>query len=216
MSYITNESDTCVSSATLSRSASQMRDEIRLELQAIDPLDPLEQEHRADALAWIASGAGLLRIAKPATPPKHLVSYVAVIDANHILLVDHKNAQLWLPAGGHVEPDEHRRQTAARELAEELGFAPKHPIGARVMVSCTRTVGLTAKHIDVSLWYVVRADRRQRLAYDESEFNAVRWFPFTEVPLVRSDPHMSRFLTKLGAKLAVRNSRPAINSRVNR
>jgi hypothetical protein len=27
-------------------------------------------------------------------PPKHLVSYFAVVDGQHLLLVDHKNAQL--------------------------------------------------------------------------------------------------------------------------
>jgi 8-oxo-dGTP diphosphatase len=174
-----------------------MRDQIRNELESIDPLDALEQEHRADALAWIDSGAELFRVAKPATPPKHLVSYFAVIDGERILLVDHKNAQLWLPAGGHVEPQEHPRQTVARELEEELGFAPPHPIEAPVMVTCTNTVGLTSGHTDVSLWYVVRADLHQALKYDETEFNAVRWFPFAEVPLARSDPHMRRFLAKL-------------------
>ena len=174
-----------------------MRDHVRKELESIEPLDALEREHRANALAWIASGAELFRVAKPATPLKHLVSYFAVIDGERILLVDHKNAQLWLPAGGHVEPQEHPRQTVARELAEELGLVSPHPIEAPVMVTCTSTVGLTAGHTDVSLWYVVRADHRQALKYDESEFKAVRWFPFTDVPLERSDPHMSRFLSKL-------------------
>src|SRR5882724_7728074 len=99
-----------------------MRAHIRDELMAIAPLDATEREHLADALLWVDSGAELCRIAKPATPPKHLVSYFAVVDAGHILLVDHKNAQLWLPAGGHVEPGEHPRTTVSRELEEELGI----------------------------------------------------------------------------------------------
>lgn len=65
------------------------------------------------------------------------------------------------------------------------------------MVTCTGTVGLTAGHIDVSLWYVVRASREQPITVDQSEFMAVRWFAFAEVPLERTDPHMSRFLAKL-------------------
>src|SRR4051812_44566164 len=52
-----------------------MREEIRSELKAIEPLDALEHEHLADALAWVDSGAEIFRVAKPATPPKHLVSY---------------------------------------------------------------------------------------------------------------------------------------------
>lgn len=85
-------------------------------------------------------------------------------------------------------------------MQEELGFVPSHPVEAPLMVTCTSTVGLTAGHTDVSLWYVVHADRRQPLKYDGSEFNAVRWFPFAEVPLGHSDPHMSRFLSKLGSQ----------------
>lgn len=75
---------------------------IRREVASIQPYDELEKTHRIDALAWIDSGAPLFRTAKPATPPKHLVSYFAVVDGREILLVDHKSAQLWLPPGGHA------------------------------------------------------------------------------------------------------------------
>src|SRR5713101_5621549 len=99
-----------------------MRHRIRSEVTAIDPLDDLERQTIANVLAWIDSGAQLCRLEKPATPPKHLVSYFACIDNDHILLVDHKNAQLWLPTGGHIEPDEHPRTTVIREATEELGL----------------------------------------------------------------------------------------------
>ena len=179
-----------------------MRQQIRNEIAAIKALDALEQEQLIDALSWIDSDAELFRIAKPATPAKHLVSYFAVVDDGHILLVDHKNAQLWLPAGGHVEIDEHPRDTVLRELQEELGFTPSHEIDAPLMLTCATTVGHTAGHTDVSLWYVVHASRKQELQFDTSEFNAIRWFRFSEVPLQRSDPHMSRFLNKLSSQQA--------------
>jgi len=177
-----------------------MRDLIRAELTSIVPLDALEDEHLADALAWLDSGAELFRIEKPATPPKHLVSYFVVVDADHVLLVDHKNARLWLPSGGHVEPDEHPRTTVLRELQEELGLTADHAIEAPLMVTCTTTVGLTAGHTDVSLWYVVRASRRHPLKFDATEFHAVKWFKFSEVPLDRSEPHLGRFIKKLAKR----------------
>ena len=62
-----------------------MRSQIRDELIAIKPLDDLEREHLLDALTWVDSGAELFRVAKPATPPKHLVSYFAIVDDDHIL-----------------------------------------------------------------------------------------------------------------------------------
>ena len=179
-----------------------MRQQIRDEFTAMTPLDELEQSQIADALAWLDSGAELYRLAKPATPPKHLISYFVVIDDGHVLLVDHRNAQLWLPPGGHVEPGEHPRTTVERELQEELGFVAAHPIEAPLMLTVTETVGLTAGHTDVSLWYVVKASRNQEMRFDEQEFHSIRWFPFDEVPSGRTDPHMHRFLAKLSACVA--------------
>src|SRR5258708_1773347 len=174
-----------------------MRAAIRREVASIQPWDALEEIHQVDTLAWIDSGAPLFRIAKPATPPRHLVSYFAVIDGREILLVDHKSAQLWLPPGGHVEPGEHPRDTVVRELREELGFVAGHYIAQPLMITCTTTVDLTSGHIDVSLWYVVTAPRTQRVNYDEHEFAGVCWFRYSDVPLHRSDPHLARFLAKL-------------------
>ena len=149
-------------------------------------------------MAWVDSGAPLFRLRKPATPQKHLVSYFAVVDGENILLVDHKNAQLWLPSGGHVEPDEDPRQTVVRELKEELGLdVALERVGPPTMVTVTETVGITSGHTDVSLWYVVQGDRKHTIAFDEHEFNAVCWFPFAHVPLHRSEPHLKRFLAKI-------------------
>jgi 8-oxo-dGTP pyrophosphatase MutT (NUDIX family) len=148
-------------------------------------------------LAWIDSGVELCRLHKPATPPKHLVSYFALVDRNHVLLVDHKKAQLWLPTGGHVEPGEHPRTTVIRELAEELGLELNEAPQAPLMLTVSETVGTTAGHTDVSLWYVLNGDRQARLKFDTEEFYSVRWFHFDEAPMSRSDPHLSRFLSKL-------------------
>ena len=177
-----------------------MRGTVLAELQSISPADDIERGHLNDAIAWVRSGAPIFRTVRPATPPKHLVSYFAVVDEDEILLVDHKNAQLWLPSGGHVEPDENPRKTVVRELKEELGIElDQGVIGPPLMVTCTPTVGLVAGHTDVSLWYVIQADRTAPVSYDDKEFNAVGWFKFDQVPLQRSDPHLGRFLAKLRA-----------------
>src|SRR5581483_2751975 len=110
-----------------------------------------------DVLAWIESGANIYRIEKPDKPPKLLVSYFMVIDPDHdsLLLADHIKAQLWLPPGGHVELGEDPKQTVIREMQEELN---QEAVFIRnddqpFFVTVTRTVGLTAGHTDVSLWY---------------------------------------------------------------
>jgi len=174
-----------------------MRAEIREEVELIRPLDKLERESKLDLLAWIDSGAELCRLEKPATPPKHLISYFAVVDDDHLLLVDHINAELWLPTGGHVDPGEHPRDTALREAEEELSIEGEFLKEGPIFVTVTETVGKTAGHTDVSLWYVLRGDRKVDLDFDDSEFHEVRWFHKNDVPLDRTDKHMSRFLQKL-------------------
>ncbi|WP_110513232.1 NUDIX hydrolase [Herpetosiphon llansteffanensis] len=175
-----------------------MRSTIRGLVNQIAPLDLREQADCNKTLTWIDSDAPLFRTAKPATPPMHLVSYIVVYDpaTAQILLVDHRNAQLWLPCGGHVEPDEHPASTVSREIEEELGIEAQFYWPEPCFISVTETVGLTAGHIDVSLWYVVQADSQQTLRYDQAEFAQIRWFALDDVPLERSDPQLGRFLGK--------------------
>lgn len=174
-----------------------MRQAIRQEITAITPFDDQERDTQQEVLEWIDSGIELCRLSKPATPPKHLVAYFAVVDGDHLLLVDHINAELWLPTGGHVDPGEHPRDTALREAKEELGLVGEFLIEAPILLTSTETVGKTSGHTDVSIWYALKGQRSMALQYDHSEFNAVRWFHRDEVPMDRTDPEMGRFLKKL-------------------
>ena len=181
----------------LEQSDQSMREQIRSEVLTIHPLDELEATTIGDTLKWIDSGLELCRLDKPATPDKHLVSYFAIVDADHLLLVDHINAELWLPPGGHVEPNEHPKETALREAKEELSIAPSFPVDHPILITRTETVGKTSGHTDVSLWYVFAGKRTDAYLFDRSEFASIRWFHRDEIALERSDPHMARFLAKL-------------------
>jgi len=178
-----------------------MREAIRTEISAIEPLDRLERRHLEETLEWIDSGVELCRCEKPATPPKHLVSYFVLVDGDWVLLVDHIKAQLWLPSGGHVEPGEHPAETVVREAKEELGIDVSSVCERPVFLTVTKTVGLTAGHIDVSLWYVLKGDRHAVLDFDQSEFSRIKWFRRDEVPYNRTDPHLGRFLEKVAPRL---------------
>jgi 8-oxo-dGTP diphosphatase len=180
-----------------------LRDEIASLIGAIDPHDPLEAQQRVFALRWIGSGAPLFRTHKPATPEPHLVAYFPLIDAvaGKILLVEHRNAGLWLPAGGHVEPDEHPRATVEREVREELDIEADFVAAEPFFITVTKTSGSTARHTDVSLWYVLSGDTSTELRFDAGEFFSVRWFAPDEIPHDRAEPHLRRFLSKLSALL---------------
>jgi 8-oxo-dGTP diphosphatase len=173
-------------------------------VRSIAPYDEIERQHIAEVLTWIQSGQNIFRIEKPDKPPRHLVSYFVLIDPEHksLLLADHIKAQLWLPSGGHVEQDENPKNTVLREAQEELSQKAVFLRGndKPFFVTVTQTVGLTAGHTDVSLWYLLRGRLHERLTFDRREFNDVAWFSFKEVlessPVIL-DPHMHRFTKKL-------------------
>ncbi|MFS4092953.1 NUDIX hydrolase [Streptomyces sp. AF1A] len=173
-------------------------------LSAIEPWDDLERTHLESAAQWIASGAPIHRVRKPDVPAMHLVSYFVVRDdtRGQVLLVAHRKAGLWLPAGGHVEPGEDPWASVIRECSEELGIeAVASPITGEhpLFLTVTRTRG-QGSHTDVSMWYLLHADAHSITSYDEGEFSAIRWLTDEQVlaePAELLDPHMHRFTRKM-------------------
>lgn len=179
-----------------------IREEIRKIIEKVNPFDELEKEHIKNALAWIGSGEEIFRIQKPDIPPKHLVSYFVLIDpiAKKLLLLDHIKAELWLPSGGHVEKNEHPKKAVEREIREELNREAVFLLLDPFFITQTITVGKTAGHTDVSLWYILQGDSGQSVEYEKQEFNGYEWFDYEEIlnePVSRFDPQMHRFTRKL-------------------
>ena len=176
------------------------------------PLDPVERGHRDDVLAWLSVTDDVYRRVPPRTPSTHLVSYVLLhdVEAEAVLLVDHRRAGLWLPAGGHVEPGEDPLRTARREAYEELGFelGPDDAdvaSGMPFFLTVTRTVGPPeTQHDDVSLWYAFACSHRWSPQPDPRELAGARWWTRAEVAQAapqRFDPHLGRALAKLWSQL---------------
>jgi 8-oxo-dGTP pyrophosphatase MutT (NUDIX family) len=181
-------------------------------LAGIVPGDALEREHLEATREWVASGAEVYRRGAIDVPPIHLVVYFVPLDSGgdaeggRALLVAHRKAGLWLPAGGHVEAGEDPWATVARECEEELhvpavpgpGTGP-HP----VFLSVNRT-RRGPVHTDVALWFVLDARPEQIVSHDDTEFTAVRWWPLDTLrerlatPAAADfEPHLGRFLDKL-------------------
>jgi len=176
----------------------------------VDPLDDHEAVDKTGVLGWIRSGAQLFRVARPATPDKHLCVYAALFDEvrRSVLLVDHVKAGLWLFPGGHVDEGEDPRRTVLREAAEELRIDGEfHPWFGDdpLFLTVTRTRG-EHSHTDVSFWFVLTADQDLRIEADPREARGVRWFALddpSEWSADRFDPQMGRFRNKLLARLGV-------------
>ncbi|MGH3875049.1 MAG: NUDIX hydrolase [Pseudonocardiaceae bacterium] len=184
------------------------RDVVHDLVVGVAPLDEREAQDRITTLQWIQSGAPLFRIARPATPDKHLCVYFALFDdaRRSVLLVDHVKAGLWLFPGGHVDDGEDPRTTVLREAAEELridGEFHSRFGDEPLFLTVTKTRG-EHSHTDVSFWFVLAADQDMQIEADPREANEVRWFVLddpAEWAHDRFDPHMARFCDKLLARL---------------
>lgn len=181
---------------------------VRERVMAVTPFDEKEAADQQAILAWIDSGEPLFRIAPPATPPKHLAVYFALVDeaSRCLLLVDHRKARAWLLPGGHVDDGEDPRRSAQREAAEELQITPEFHEelggGQPFFVSITQTRG-EHSHTDVTLWFALKGDRTAPIRPDPEELSQARWFDLdaTDWPDGCFDPHMDRFISKLTAAL---------------
>jgi len=176
-------------------------------VSGIEPTDDLGQEHRRNALSWLAGTDDIFRRVKPLTPSPHLVSYFLPVDrqAGSVLLCDHRLSGLWLPTGGHVEPGEHPLDSVRREAAEELGVTAQLDAAFQdqpFFLTMTETVGPpTTRHVDVSLWFALAGRAGQPLHPDQREFARVRWWTIAELRHAgpdRFEPHLLRALDALG------------------
>jgi 8-oxo-dGTP diphosphatase len=182
-----------------------MRDVVCRLIYDLVPLDDLEREHIDFALDWIASGAEICRTAKPAVPNPHLVTYFMITspDRERVLLADHKKAGLWLPPGGHVEPEEHPKGTVKREALEELGFNAEFIFEEPLFLTVKETAGPVDRHTDISLWYLLQGDPCREWTFDPQEFHQIRWFSLEEIPFSSAEPYLNRFLQKMNYAISL-------------
>lgn len=171
--------------------------------------DTREADDQVEIVRWVSSGAPLFRLQPPAVPPQHLAVYFALLDEENrsVMLVDHVKAGCWLLPGGHVDDGEDPRTTVIREAEEELGivatFHDRLGGGDPFFLSVTQTRG-PHSHTDVTLWFVLAADRGAEIRPDPREFRGLGWFGLDE-PIqwdaATFDPQMHRFVAKLSTAL---------------
>ncbi len=180
---------------------------LKQQIKKINPYDSIEYDDINNTLNWVDSGVEIYRIQKPDIPKKHLVSYFVLYDKikKKMLLVDHKKAQLLLPTGGHVEVNEDPKDTACRECGEELGIEAKFLNGDNnpMFLTFSDTVGLTAGHTDVSIWYTLEYNSELTLNFSHEEFYNIHWLTIENIlstPIQKMDPNMYRFVNKFKKK----------------
>ncbi len=118
-------------------------------------------------------------ITRPENEKYHVCAFCMPVQKNtkNVYLGHHIKADDWIPPGGHIEKNEHPRDTAFREFKEELDF--------QITNEAIELINISVKNIDnpaqtckrhYSFWYVVIMEKPIPFTFDRTEFYDARWF----------------------------------------
>ncbi len=115
-----------------------------------------------------------------------------VIDRDKVLLLWHKKLQMWLPPGGHIDPNELPDQAAIREVMEETGLevllnsplsAPPMP-GPRPLARPEgiqlESIGPGHEHIDL-IYFARLADPGAAPPMANDEVERIGWYGLADL-----------------------------------
>ncbi|HSX49216.1 MAG TPA: NUDIX domain-containing protein [Candidatus Saccharimonadales bacterium] len=142
-------------------------------------------------------------------PYNHLSVYFVVFDQyeRKVFIGHHKKSGLWLANGGHMEQGETPRETALREMGEELGENlkvirfPNEPCFLTVTDGIDNAGKLCRTHYDI--WFFVEVDRHNFDPDNEKiaqEFGEMGWFSMRGARVRVTDDNTLAALTLLEEK----------------
>ena len=149
----------------------------------------------------------LLRLApdRPTEPcplRRHFTASAFVVAAGRVLLLLHARKGLWLPPGGHVEPDESPDRAACREVREETGLdvlivsarvPSRLPHAAPRPEACLEIpIGPDHTHIDLVYFARPKPGSDTGSLRPNGEADALRWWASAELQGGAADALMAR------------------------
>jgi 8-oxo-dGTP pyrophosphatase MutT (NUDIX family) len=122
---------------------------------------------------------------------RHFTASAFVTHRDQVLLLLHSEKRIWLPPGGHVEPDEAPAAAAEREVWEETGLrveitSPRLPAGVAVAAprpEASLEVEVAPGHVHLDLVYFARPTPPEPLPplRPNEEAAELRWWSAAEV-----------------------------------
>ena len=111
-----------------------------------------------------------------------------VVHEQRTLLLHHRKLGMWLPPGGHIDPNELPDHAALREVREESGLEVElqqqgHFLGHIQVLPqpyCILLENISPGHQHIDLIYFARVCGGS-LAHAEREAHAARWFTWEEL-----------------------------------
>jgi 8-oxo-dGTP pyrophosphatase MutT (NUDIX family) len=136
---------------------------------------------------------------------RHFTVSGFLVEGDRTMLHWHKKLQLWLPPGGHIDPDEDPIQAVEREVREETGIeAVVEGLLGDVTYHFGRqdARGERERVLKRVRFFLMRACGG-RFADRDAEMDYVRWFPL---------PEAERSLTYENERALVRRARELLES----
>jgi ADP-ribose pyrophosphatase YjhB (NUDIX family) len=147
---------------------------------------------------------------------------VFVVHADRVLLHHHRKLSMWLPPGGHIEPNELPDDAALREVEEETGVravlvgAPGLPVTYPRQLM--RPAGIQLEdiapghqHIDL-VYFAVPADGGEALAPEQLCEPGTGWYALDDLPALGANDEIqswaARAVAAVRAWRAEREERP--------
>lgn len=134
----------------------------------------------------------------------HLVAsgLVASPELDQVVLLHHRQLDMWLQCGGHADPDDATaQQTALREAREETSLAvephPAHPDLLDVDVHEIPATDSFPAHLHLDLRYLLVADPTKQPEAPADEAHEVAWFELEEARALELDGGLLRLLGKV-------------------
>jgi ADP-ribose pyrophosphatase YjhB (NUDIX family) len=134
---------------------------------------------------------------------KHFTATTFVVNKGRVLLHLHKKLGVWLPVGGHIEPNELPQEAALREISEEAGLAavlnsPDKDLALgdaqqliRPMHIILENIAPGHQHIDMIYYATAESDD---LNPEDGETADLGWFSVEEVEKLEKIPQNAKVL----------------------
>lgn len=116
-----------------------------------------------------------------------------IVHNNKVLMVHHKELKMWLPVGGHIEPEEDPEEALFREIEEEAGLKPSdiEILSSKPELKSSETKFLftpafvdihkiSETHRHIGFTYFAKS-KTEKIRLAEQEHHEIRWFTEEEL-----------------------------------
>ncbi|MBW2972826.1 NUDIX domain-containing protein [Candidatus Woesearchaeota archaeon] len=118
------------------------------------------------------------------------------------LFVHHRKLDMWLPVGGHIDPNETFDDAIKREIKEETnldvellnssGLEPAAHVKKVLALPFDVNLHSVGDHDHCCVFYLCKALNPEELKFRESELKNVKWFAKDELDQIPLDDYISK------------------------